>query len=258
VQPGTDLYADRARADSFGSVAQIYDSHRPRYPDAMINDLVSLNLGRVLDVGAGTGILSEQLLRQGLNVLALEPDSRMAAVARNKEIAVEMATFEAWDPAGRTFDLITFGQSFHWVNPAIALPKIHGLLHDGGRLALMWNRLVPTAPTNRDFAEIYCDYMDPDAPLTDASSKGLVETDGNISAVIASLTAAGFTAQERTYPRKARYSREQWLDLVFTYSNHLTLPDDKAAELRARLADRIGSHGVTVGGDTLLILGSRH
>jgi SAM-dependent methyltransferase len=181
----------------------------------------------------------------------------MAEIARAKGIRTEMGTFENWDPAGRGFDLIVFAQSFHWVNPAIALPKVHGLLSRGGNLALMWNRLFPTDPTHGDFAEIYRDYMDPGSPLVDSTSNGLVETDGSTDRLIASITDSGFTAEDRKYPRCAHYSREEWLDLVFTYSNHLILAAEKASELRGRLAERIGSNGVSVGGDTLLILATR-
>jgi hypothetical protein len=181
----------------------------------------------------------------------------MAEIAKEKGIPVEMGTFESWDPAKRNFDLVVFGQSFHWVNPAIALPKIHSLVSTGGQLALMWNRLSPTDPTHGDFAEIYRDYMDPGSPLIDGSSIGIVETDGNTDRLIASITASGFTVEEHTYPRDDHYSAEHWLDLVFTYSNHLILAAEKASELRARLADRIGAQGVSVGGDTLLILARR-
>jgi SAM-dependent methyltransferase len=211
----------------------------------------------VLDVGAGTGIVSEQFLRRGVDVLAVEPDSRMAEIAQEKGVPTEIGTFENWDPAGRNFDLVVFGQSFHWVNPVIALPKARALLPWGGTLALMWNRLFPKDPTHSDFADIYRYYMDPGSPLVDASSNGLVETDGNTERLIASITASGFTVEERKYPRCAHYCVEQWLDLVFTYSNHLILAAEKASELRGRLAERIGSKGVSVGGDTLLILATR-
>ena len=66
--------------------------------------------------------------------------------------------------------------------------------------------------------------------------------------------AAGFAVQQLIYERGEQYSREQWLDLVFTYSNHLVLPADRAAEMRSRLAAVIGDGGVQVGGDTLLIV----
>jgi SAM-dependent methyltransferase len=257
VQPHADLYVDRARADSFGAAARLYDARRPRYPDQLIDDLLSRGAQTVLDVGAGTGIASQQLLDKGADVLAVEPDPRMAEIAKEKGIPVEMGTFESWDPAKRNFDLVVFGQSFHWVNPAIALPKIHSLVSTGGQLALMWNRLSPTDPTHGDFAEIYRDYMDPGSPLIDGSSIGIVETDGNTDRLIASITASGFTVEEHTYPRDDHYSAEHWLDLVFTYSNHLILAAEKASELRARLADRIGAQGVSVGGDTLLILARR-
>ena len=211
----------------------------------------------MLDVGAGTGIASEQLLGKGVNVLAVEPDLRMAKIAKEKGILIEIGTFGNWDPAERSFDLIVFGQSFHWVNPDIALPKAHALLSNGGHLALMWNRLFPTHPTRSDFAEIYRDYMDPGFPLVDGAPNGIVGTDGNIGRLIASIRAAGFTVEERTYPRRAHYSPEQWLELVFTYSNHLILAAEKACELRARPAERIGPKGVWVSGDTLLILATR-
>jgi SAM-dependent methyltransferase len=210
----------------------------------------------VLDVGAGTGIVSEQLLARGLNALAVEPDPRMAEIARGKGIPIEIDTFETWDPAGRHFDLVVFGQSFHWVNPDVALPKVRRLLSTGGRLALMWNRLSPTHPTHSDLAEIYRDYMDPSTPLF-GSSPSLVDTEPSTERMITSITASGFTVEERTYPRRVHYSTEEWLDLAFTYSSHLVLAIDKASELRARLADRIGQEGVAVGGDTLLILATR-
>jgi SAM-dependent methyltransferase len=257
VQPHADLYLDRARADSFGTAARVYDARRPRYPAQLFDDILTHSPQTVLDVGAGTGIASEQLLAKGVNVLAVEPDPRMAEVARDKGIPVEIGTFETWYPAKRNFDLVVFGQSFHWVNPAVALPKIHSLLSTGGQLALMWNRLSPTDPTYGDVAEIYRDYMDPGSPLIDGSSIGIVETDGNMDRLIASITASGFTVEEQRYPRNDHYSAQHWLDLVFTYSNHLILAADKAAELRARLAERIGSRGVSVGGDTLLILATR-
>jgi SAM-dependent methyltransferase len=257
MQPRVDLHTDRARADSFGAAARIYDARRPRYPQSLIDDLLSGGARTVLDVGAGTGIISEQLLRKSVDVLAVEPDPRMALIAREKGIPVEIGTFESWDPGERHFDLIAFGSSFHWVNPDIALPKAHRLLLRSGRLALMWNRLFPTHPTHSDFAEIYRDYMDSSSPLVDDSWNGLVETDRHTDRLIAAITAAGFTVEVRTYPRRDHYSTQHWLDLAFTYSNHLILPAGKAAELRARLADRIGSNGVWVGGDALLILATR-
>jgi 2-polyprenyl-3-methyl-5-hydroxy-6-metoxy-1,4-benzoquinol methylase len=94
-------HTDRRRAGAFGSAAEEYDRHRPRYPAALIAGLVADD-ARVLDVGAGTGIASAQLVGAGAQVLAVGPDSRMARVAAGKGIHVEQATFEDWQPAGRS------------------------------------------------------------------------------------------------------------------------------------------------------------
>ncbi len=100
MQSHRDLYLDRTRADSFGAAARVYDARRPRYPSQLIDDILMRGTRTVLDVGAGTGIASERLLAKGVNVLAVEPDPRMADIARDKGIPVEIATFESWEARG--------------------------------------------------------------------------------------------------------------------------------------------------------------
>jgi SAM-dependent methyltransferase len=243
VPPGLNLFTNRLRANSFGGEATAYDTHRPRYPDALVDELLSFGARRVLDVGAGTGIASQQLTERGADVLAVEPDARMAAVARLKGIPVELATFERWEPAGRQFDLVVFAASFHWVDPGVALPKVRTVLREGGRLALVWNRLSPTKPTRTDFAAIYGDYMEADVNHVRDDPSQLVDT----------LAAHGYVVEQHTYPLNLQYTRDQWLDYAFTHSNHLILTAAQAVELRARLADRIGQDGVTVGGDAIVV-----
>jgi SAM-dependent methyltransferase len=243
MPPRLNLFTNRERANSFGGAADNYDAYRPRYPDRLIDDVLAPGARRVLEAGAGTGIASMQMIERGAEVLAVEPDARMAAVAQSKGIPVELATFEEWEAAGREFDLVVFAASFHWVDPAVALPKIRGILNDGGKLALIWNRLRPTNPTRADFEAIYRDYMD-------------VEThrgDGNPDEVVDMIAAAGFSVTQRRYPHDLHYSAQQWVDIAFTFSNQLILAADKATDLRARLIERIGSVGVSVGRDAVAI-----
>jgi SAM-dependent methyltransferase len=244
MPPRLNLFTNRERANSFGGAAHNYDTYRPRYPEQLVDDVVASGVRRGLDVGAGTGIASMQLIERGVDVLAVEPDPRMASVAQTKGIPVESATFEQWDPAGRQFDLVLFAASFHWVDPAVALPKIRGLLRDGGKLALIWNRLRPTRPTRAEFESIYRDYMEIDARGADGEPDDLTGL----------LTAAGFTVTQRRYAHDLHFSSDQWVDVAFTFSRHLTLASDKAAELRERMAELIGPSGVSVGGDALAII----
>lgn len=244
MPPRLNLFTNRERANSFGGAAHTYDAYRPRYPDQLVDDLLALGARRVLDVGAGTGIASKQFADRGADVLAVEPDTRMASIAQDKGIPTEIATFERWEPAGRRFDLVVFAASFHWVDPAVALPKARDVLNDGGKLALLWNRLRPTRPTRAEFESIYQDYMDSETWPVDGTPDDLT----------ALLATAGFSVTHRSYPHNLHYSAQQWVQLVFTYSNHLTLAAEQASELRTRLAERIGAEGVSVGGDALTIL----
>ena len=52
-----------------------------------------------------------QFVERGVDVLAVEPDTRMASVAQAKGIPVEIAAFEQWEPAGRRFDRVVFAAS---------------------------------------------------------------------------------------------------------------------------------------------------
>ncbi len=243
MPPRLNLFTNRQRANSFGGAAENYDAYRPRYPDQLIDDVLAPRARRVLEGGAGTGIASMQMIERGADLLAVEPDARMAAVAQAKGIPVELATFEDWDPAGRRFDLVVFAASFHWVDPAVALPKVREILTDGGKLALIWNRLRPTNPTRAEFEQIYRDY-------TDVETRG---GDGSPGEVVDMIGAAGFNVTQQTYPHDLHYSAEQWVDIAFTFSTQLLVAEDRAAELRARLIERIGSSGVSVGGDAVAI-----
>ena len=163
---------------------------------------------RVLDVGAGTGIAAKQFAEADADVLAVEPDERMARVAVGKGIRVERSTFEEWQPAGRDFDLAVFAQSFHWVDTRAAPEKVAAILRPGGRLAILANRIHPTSPTQQELDEINADYLDVTAR----------STVNNEEAVIGLIEESGFVVARRRCAEKLHYSTEEYLDLVFTYS----------------------------------------
>lgn len=96
-----------------------YDRARPSYPAAIVD---ALPRGRLLEVGCGTGKLTADLVARGDDVLGVEPGAGMAALAR-RYAPVEVATFEAWDPAGRTFDAVVCATAWHWVDPVVGVRK---------------------------------------------------------------------------------------------------------------------------------------
>jgi SAM-dependent methyltransferase len=237
-------HTDRVRAESFGAAADDYDRHRPRYPRPLIADLITRLGVEVLDVGAGTGIAATQLAQAGAHVLAVEPDERMARVAAAKGVRVERATFEDWQPAGRSFDLVVFAQSFHWVDPVLALAKVAAILRQGGRLALLFNRIKPTAPTQHELDEINADYLD-------VTARPIVNAEEEVTALI---KRCGFSVELRRVDEPLHYTTGDYLNLVSTYSNRLRLGPAAQAELRSRLAQRIGTAGVDAQNNALAVV----
>jgi SAM-dependent methyltransferase len=242
----TPAHRDRTRASAFGLAALEYDRYRPRYPDSLVAELVTDGGMRVLDVGAGTGIASAQLIEAGADVLAIEPDPRMARAAVDKGIRVEHAGFEDWEPAGRTFALVVFAQSFHWVEPRTALAKIADLLMPGGHLALLSNRITPVRPMREQLDAAYTGILDiSQRPAIDAVR------DKKLGVIVAE---SGFTVEKRRVIEQLHFTTEEWVGLVGTYSSVLVLESQARAELQHRLTQSIGSGGVHAENDAVAVI----
>ena len=79
-------------------------------------------------MGVGTGIVARQFQAAGCQVLGVDPDARLAEFARHSGVEVEVSTFEAWEAAGRKFDAVVSGESWHWVDPVVGASKAAELL----------------------------------------------------------------------------------------------------------------------------------
>jgi SAM-dependent methyltransferase len=145
-----DLRAQPAAPDrsrSFGGVAEVYDRARPSYPEEAVHWLV---LGEwadrssgadVVEVGAGTGKLTERVLEGGHTVLATDPDHAMLGplTTRAPQAVVAQAAVEHLPVRTRSVDVVVGAQCFHWFDLPLALPEIARVLRPGGHLALTWN-----------------------------------------------------------------------------------------------------------------------
>ena len=229
-------------AESFGVDPERYDRARPRYPDALVERIVAAGTGRaVLDVGCGTGIAARQFQAAGCTVLGVEPDARMADFARRGgRIEIEVATFEAWDPAGRTFDAVIAGQSWHWVEPVAGAAKAAQVLRPGGRLAVFGHVFEPPAEVAEAYATAYRRVV-PDSPFParptgngESSRQAVVD---RYQALYAELADGFRKADAFDDPAQWRfdweryYTRDEWLDLLPTTGGLTQLPPRELAEV---------------------------
>jgi SAM-dependent methyltransferase len=133
------------RASSFGAVAAQYAQYRPGYAVAAIRWCLAAvgdeQPARVVDLGAGTGILTGALARLGADVVAVEPDRAMLAELRRRLPGVRATegSAEAIPLPDRSVDAVLCGQAMHWFDLDRALPEIGRVLTPGGVLAGLWN-----------------------------------------------------------------------------------------------------------------------
>ncbi len=135
------------RAYAFGLVAEEYDRGRPGYPASAVRWLLGEEPIDVIDLGAGTGKLTEALVAEGHRVVAVEPlpEMRELLAARVPEATVIAGTAEETGVADASADAVVAGAAFHWFDRSRAFPEIARVLRRPGVLGLLGNRFDDSA-----------------------------------------------------------------------------------------------------------------
>ena len=138
-------------ATAFEGAATVYEQSRPGYPHEAVTwlgDALGLGPGgRVVDLAAGTGKLTRDLVASGAQVIAVEPVTGMRrtlaatapATGGGPAVSVVGAVAQALPFGDGRVDAITVAQAFHWFATDVALAEMHRVLRPGGGLGLIWN-----------------------------------------------------------------------------------------------------------------------
>lgn len=174
----TDPPPDGAR--SFGSVAGAYDRGRPSYPLDAARWLTGDRAATVLELGAGTGKLTAQLVALGHDVQATDPDEAMLAVLRRDlpDVRSSVAAAEEIPAPDRSVDVVVCAQAFHWFDLDRALPEIARVLRPGGRLSVVWNQRDERIPWVRRLGALIGSQdqlREPAEPIVRSALFGFVE-----------------------------------------------------------------------------------
>ncbi|HEX2101867.1 MAG TPA: class I SAM-dependent methyltransferase, partial [Candidatus Synoicihabitans sp.] len=140
----------------FSDRVEAYVRYRPSYPAGVIETLQRhaglMPTAEVADVGAGTGIFTEQLLPHCQRVFAIEPNDAMRAAAEarfasNPKFVAVRAPAERTTLPDASVDLITAAQAFHWFDRPACRAEFQRILRPGAYVALVWNeRQIDTTP----------------------------------------------------------------------------------------------------------------
>lgn len=125
---------------AFEELVDDYDAARPRYPAALFDRLAPS--GRVLELGAGTGIATVELAARA-DVVATDLGPRMLARlhATLPRVPVVVTRAEALPFTDASCDLVCGAQMWHWVDVPAAAAEVARVLRPGGRLAVWWNEV---------------------------------------------------------------------------------------------------------------------
>jgi SAM-dependent methyltransferase len=148
----------------------------------------------VVEVGPGNGQVTRRLLDIGAEVVAVEPDARLAQFVRERlgdrfelfEHALEDAELEA-----SAFDLAVAASSFHWVDEAAGLTSLRGALRPGGWIAIWWTSFGDE--TRPDLFKDAVDQLFEDVPHSpSAGLEGRPSFGRDAERRLAALAAAAF------------------------------------------------------------------
>lgn len=199
----------------------------------------------MLDIGCGTGIAARRFRAAGCTVLGIQPDARTADFARACGLQVEVATFEAWEPAGRAFDAVIAAQSWHWVDPVAGAVKAAEVLRPNGRLAIFGHAFEPPAEVAEPFAAAYR-RVAPDSPFTHQPARRPLETYPARYAKIADRiceTGQFDEPEQWRFDWEQSYTRDRWLDLLPTTGGLTRLRPDQPAEILGAVGRAIDALG---------------
>ena len=205
---------------------------------------------RALDVGCGTGVAGLELQRRGCDVLGIEPDDRMASVAIDAGLVVEVTPFEAWEPLGRTFDLICSAQAWHWIDADVGFETVDQALRRSGRFAAFWyaHRHEPeVAAAIREARGLPPASMAPPLDPTAKTRKALAARADRFTAV---ETSRGTTT--------ISYTADRWLEVEASFGTNRALDDERRQRLFAAIHDAVaGMEPIVVHWDTTLVRATR-
>ena len=266
----------------FDDVAEEYDRLRPGYPDELVDaalEIGGLDEGsHVVEVGCGTGKLTEALVARGLRVEAVDPGASMVALAQKRvkgsdAVRFHVTTFEDVDlPEGR-FDAVFSAAAFHWVDPYVGWRKAAALLRPGGLLALVSYAAVYDERTAESYAELM-EVLRRHAPEIAAGFKplrsaetvvaGALERSANVSDVWTWVGMFDMAVPEvaelfedvdvRGVPVYREATTDEMLAFFRTTSLHARLEPDVRDALEADDRRVIERHGGTVGSSGLVVL----
>ncbi|HBL83459.1 MAG: methyltransferase [Clostridiales bacterium GWF2_38_85] len=213
----------------FDSIPEKFDKWRPRYCDELFADLIEyakLDSEKIaLEVGPGTGQATEPVLKTGCSYLAIELGENFTEFMTNKfshykNFHIINADYETYDLKSNSFDLVYSAAAFQWIPEKVGYPKAYDILKSSGTFAMFMMRpdIQPGGgytdePLYTKIQEVYSEFFHP-------------ETEYKCQLNYDARDKYGFIDLEcREYHKTRVYNADDYVSLIGTHSDHLTLQE---------------------------------
>jgi SAM-dependent methyltransferase len=238
----TDLRA------TFDEDPGLYHRARPGYPAELLDHLGEVaGIGpgaRVVEVGPGTGQATAALLARGASVTAVELGAGLARALEERfagaPLQVVVSAFEDWVPPPEPFDALVAFTSWHWLDPAVRVPRAAAVLRPGGVLATVGTTHV-AGRSDDFFADVQECYQRWDRPTLPGLRLPRLEDVPPLADEVDDSPLFEAPAHHRC-TRDVACSTSAYLDLLATYSENRALAPSQREGLLGCIGARMDEH----------------
>lgn len=224
----TDVHP--AARDGYASAAETYARARPGFPPEAVDWLLAqTGGGTVVEIGAGTGNFTRELVARGIDVVPVEPvaEMRMRLPVEGVDAVAESLPFTDASVAR-----IVASQSLHWADVDRALREFDRVLAPNGAVGLIWNFRDVAVAWQRDL----------DALLAELRGDAPHSRDGRWEAAVES---SPFTiAADQSWRWQRDTDADGVIERVRSISYVATLPAGEQARVDERVRNLLGANGL--------------
>lgn len=240
---------------TFDTQAEKYDKMRPGYPEELYETIKAYRpfgpSSVLLEIGIGTGQATVPFLNTGCRVTAVEPGENLARICEEKfgtypGFRVINARFEETDTEEDRYELAYSATAFHWVPEEIGYPMLFRSLKRGGAFARFRNHpfaCYDQAELRKEIRAAYSKHYY--RHYTQKAQSEVKEyTENEAEALMRLAGKYGFSdLQCRMFSRIREFTAEEYTELLMTYSDHITLPQEIRDPFLYEIREAIGRHG---------------
>lgn len=210
----------------FDSIPEEFDKYRPHYSPELFDELIRYaNIGEgkaVLELGPGTGQATDPILDTGCDYHCIELGRQLACKMSEKygsraNFHIVNDDFITHDFKEQKFDMIYSARTIQWIPEDVAFSKTLDLLKPDGILAMIHIYSDYKTPNPELYETIQRVYAEHYRPVTEYKHRDFRHQNAQ---------NYGYTDFERReYFSTRRLNADQYISLIKTHSDHITIPE---------------------------------